>query len=104
MSGLDATPGPWFVHDWYLDTIKAVDGTTIAVADNKRYEANARLIAAAPALYEALAETTARCAQYADYIRNVASADDLECHPYLPQLDSEVADGLAALKQARGEQ
>jgi hypothetical protein len=54
-------------------------------------------------LREALKATTARCAQYADFIRDEVKADDLERHPYLPQLDDEVAEALAALAPKEGD-
>lgn len=48
------TPGPWLIFEPYMDCIRSADKTTIATTDNANKEANARLIAAAPDLLEAL--------------------------------------------------
>ena len=56
------TPGPWyFTHHGYEDITGEWDGTIWAEGDENYIgqcygEANARLIAAAPAMYEALVE------------------------------------------------
>lgn len=62
------TPGPWVVCDtWYASLIAPANDTKVCIAqtgnwlvnEKSEQEANARLIAAAPALYEALSRLSA---------------------------------------------
>jgi DUF1680 family protein len=76
------TPGPWVPVELKL----GIRGRSFWVAISadgrlKETEANARLIAAAP-------ELLAVCERYADFIRTSVKADDLEMHPYLPELEA----------------
>ena len=47
------TPGPWVVKSSIAHGVVVIDPTDIVVADCQRDKNNARLIAAAPDLYEA---------------------------------------------------
>ena len=53
------TPAPWMAHKWELENYKGVEvrdiqGNPICALANNNAEANAKLIAAAPELLEAL--------------------------------------------------
>jgi len=60
----------------------------------------ARLIAAAPELYEGAAAAVDLLEQYAHFICTV-KADDIEQHPYLPHVEQVLEDLRAALHKAR---
>lgn len=45
---------------------------------------------------EALRAAIEMCERYAEFIRTVP-VDDIECHPYLPELEQVIDDGRAAL-------
>ncbi|MBO9624136.1 MAG: hypothetical protein J7500_15620 [Sphingomonas sp.] len=65
--------------------------------------ADARLIAAAPDFATIAPDAVELLNRYAAFIRDHVRADDLEMHPYLPEIER-VADDLdAALRKARGE-
>jgi hypothetical protein len=77
-----------------------------AAAINHRAVANEVVRAAAPELLDALQRTAKHCEAYADWIkRNVMSAT-IEEHPYLPELEGDAEDALAAIAslQAKLEQ
>ena len=92
------TPGPWSVERRSAEDVRIVDGnpnTTIATLGNwlpefrAERDANARLISAAPDMFEALERTLSWLASYQ---ANAAMADN---GPYMQ--------ARAALKKARGE-
>lgn len=94
MSELKATPGPWFVEDF--DVHALVDGSSRLVAEvsapgkattPQTLPANARLIAAAPELYDALSELVA---MLSGSTRTMNAPDAIDA-------------ALAALAKARGE-
>lgn len=104
IAGLKATPGPWGVEQnkWQEFVLyRASDQTTVALIDDSEayydfdtYEANARLIAAAPELYEALQtlfESYKRLADSGD--AGFWSLEDMD----------EGKQALAALAKARGD-
>lgn len=94
MSELKATPGPWFVEDF--DVHALVDGRSRLVAEVSApgkattphtLPANARLIAAAPEMYEALR----------------ALVGMLSGFPDVGDVPTTIDSALAALAKARGE-
>ncbi len=94
MSETKWTPGPWELADKYNCTdVRAVDGPYVAdcnasaAIDWRTKEANARLIAAAPELYEAL-----------ENLRKLYDTDE-GCRS-MPEYQA----AIAALAKARGEQ
>lgn len=106
MSAGKHTPGPW-TFGYYGCSGYCIQGGGQHIATSILYkkdggEANARLIAAAPELLEALQRTTEMCESYADWIkRNVMSAT-IEEHPYLPELEGAAEDARAAIAKATG--
>jgi hypothetical protein len=64
--------------------------------------ADARLIAAAPDFAEAAPDAADLLEHYADFIRTSVKADDLELHPYLPNIERTASDLRAAIAKARG--
>ncbi len=108
--GLDGhTPGPW-VADFHneqreggrfityvrggnqLVPIAAVP-TGVEGYGREEGRANARLIAASPQFAEAAPDAVEILDRYASFIRDWVKAEDLEMHPYLPQIEL-VADYL----------
>jgi hypothetical protein len=114
MSAPAHTPGPWSI-------VPYGDGDSLAIHHNdtdrvcfmathggseqtwRAIQANANLIAAAPDMYAALNDARDMCSRYADFIRQNVRADDLEMHPYLPDLEDVVTAANTALARARGE-
>lgn len=70
-------------------------GVSIAMVGMNNREADARLIAAAPDFAAVAPDAVELLNRYAAYIRDDVRADDLERHPYLPELER-VADALAS--------
>lgn len=112
------TPGPWVPGDTsqhetmiigrggkgdYICHVQFEQhgGGVIARAMEPARRANARLITAAPDLYEASLSAADLLEQYAAFILTV-SADDLELHPYQPAVEQAVSDLHAAIAKARG--
>ena len=98
---MEHTPGPWHVNvagNERHHSVRTEDGTVIALTGNDG--ANADLIAAAPALLEALEEAArlyheAKCFILGEVDRE-RFPSYLEC-PYWPCVDAR-----AAIKQAKG--
>jgi hypothetical protein len=92
------TPGPWAYRQSHSDTcdleVLDSDGNVVAGEYGVREQANARLIAAAPELYEALSKIEKRLFAFGHVQTN------LDRHDVASMLD--VARG--ALAKARGEQ
>src|SRR6478736_5290169 len=83
------SPLPWIaneVGDIAPTTDEAGEGYWIAHLEDcgPRWKANAAFIVRAANCHD---ELVAVVEQYANYIRLVAKADDLEAHPYLPYLE-----------------
>lgn len=82
------TPGPWKVHPVDDCTVVASDGSEVAAIDGDYnqpdtwpiMEANARLIAAAPDLYEALVDIEQMIHNCADAPRNPDSLPMMVLH------------------------
>lgn len=119
MSKAQHTPGPWhFSRNSGADGIAPVDILPFRVESEDwvlaelygdcfvlkaSAEANARLIAAAPELLAPAPEAAHILEQYAEYIRSV-KADELERHPYLPEIERVAAELRAAISKALGAQ
>lgn len=66
-------------------------------------EANARLIAAAPDFAAAAPDAADMLDSYARFIREHVKADDLELHPYLPEIERVAGELRAALTRSTGD-
>lgn len=95
------TPGPWHIEDRNEEGPLAVigsDGLPVAFAffprDGSDYDANARLIAAAPALLAALQLTLIRLVECDEWLRD---------HEEYWGLDPAIASARAAIRAATGE-
>jgi hypothetical protein len=64
---------------------------------NPHREAEAALPIARTALVETLKSAAAMCERYSTFISEYVRADDLELHPYLPELEGIVEDARALL-------
>lgn len=114
------TPGPWGeipcepwhpTHDRAQSTAYVGIGPShtehvalvvhVGAADNPTFDANIRLIAAAPDLIEPAPDAADILEHYAEYIRTV-KADELERHPYLPLIEDTAAKLRAAITAALG--
>jgi hypothetical protein len=102
------TPGPWTL-EVYEQTEEWEDERCVIIGEGKgqdevfvRDEANARLIAAAPDLYEALDRALAGLAEvYQEWGRETGRKET--AIKWLINDDPAVVAGLAALRKARGE-
>lgn len=103
------TPGLWHVE--HRIHVKAANGYRVATVNvpNVRVgameinpECNARLIAAAPDLLKAGKDVEWFLALYAEYVANVP-VDEIERHPYLPDLQEKLEALRAAIARATGE-
>lgn len=99
-----ATPGPWHVvgRDPTPENVRFgywdVDGKS-NVASSCTYH-DARLIAAAPDYAAVAPDAADLLSRYADFIRQSVKADELERHPYLPEIERVVEDLRAAIAKA----
>lgn len=107
------TPGPW-------EVVEYGDGDSLAIhegssenricfmsrpgklGDFEKTKANAILIAAAPDLLEPAPDAADLLERYAEYIRSVP-ADQLEVHPYLPEVEHVIETLRAAIAKATQE-
>ena len=90
-----ATPGPWHLHDTETATVCGPDGIAIACCEARSrtgvvQDANARLISAAPDLYEALEIALAMGGKSLKSAMNLKGQSPYDI-------------GLVALAKARGE-
>lgn len=92
------TPGPWEVQvsDWYGNVVRGSNGTRVCLSCST---ANARLIAAAPALLEAL-EGLVTLVDNSRGLDGWHLNDDIA---YWDEFEDEVGQANAALASARGE-
>jgi hypothetical protein len=113
------TPAPWVAEldslegDWIVDSeplrvgygkvvVANVPNTDCDDDEGKEAQANARLIAAAPALLHALEAAVASIAALRSYIERNADGLNDEAHLHLGNSEVRIRDGLAALAKARG--
>lgn len=107
------TPGTWVAegadvfgdHNIILrdgEDRRAVAAVVSNMRDPSEVAANARLIAAAPDLIKAGKDAEWFLALYAEYVANVP-VDEIERHPYLPDLQEKLEALRAAIARATGE-
>jgi hypothetical protein len=98
------TKGPWDWQEQRFGECRIVArGDVLAMLETSGVEgfANARLIAAAPELYEALATEETRLAEeYLDLCADIQEGGDHRQH--LPRIQ-EIEKAIAALRKARGD-
>lgn len=108
MSEPKHTPGPWRIRENPCHSLDRCDLSIcgdifeLAEINGPQYahqEANANLIAAAPELLAPAPDAADLLEHYADFIRTV-KADDLERHPYLPEIERVAAELRAAITKA----
>ncbi len=103
------TPGPWELND--LSVESASEGKWIACADSRmgndlfEDQANARLIAAAPELLEALEALVSKLKLILPAIDGALVMESIHGRPYTgPNLADELKQAEAAIAKAKGEQ
>lgn len=108
------TPGPWlsdgrlpgsdqfgiFAQEGVACVALVQPGCLPAAGREDAARANALLIAASPDYAAVAPDAADLLEQYADFIRHSVKADDLEAHPYLPEIDRVVEDLRAAISKA----
>jgi hypothetical protein len=88
------TKGPWHLDLWQYDAAIHAGGTIAMIDDTMTgWQANARLIAAAPDLLAALAEIAAA----------YAMEEDTPEHNHEDRLDAAIKAGVAAIAKAKGD-